>query len=637
MLTRLINNNYKSLHFCSTARLIFGAITLAYLIFTPVLLKAQDVDIKRIDPPFWFTMMNEPKVQLCVYGTNISKYSISINYPGVTLEKVNKVENPNYLFLDLNIDVSTKAGVLPIKFTSANTSYSYSYELRSRVLARNRAAGISQADLIYLIMPDRFANAETSNDIDAGMNQKTMHRDSLLERHGGDIRGIMKNMPYLKFLGATALWLNPVWENNQPHESYHGYAVTDHYKIDSRLGTNDIYKTFVEFAHNANMKVIFDIVLNHTGNEHWFIKDLPSKDWIHQWPEFTRTTYKDGTLMDPYASDADKKLMSDGWFDKHMPDLNQKNQFLANYLITNSIWWIEVTGIDAYRVDTYAYSDLEFENKWVKAIKFEYPRFSIFGETWVHGITNQSFFTKSKYTQQLFYSELPGVTDFQLYYAINDALNQKFGWTEGVNRLYHTLCSDFVYDDPTRNVTFIDNHDLSRYYSVCGEDMKKWKMGITFLMTTRGIPMLYYGTEILMKNFAEGPAANVRQDFPGGWATDSINKFKPEGRTAIENEAHAFITKLANWRPHREAITKGKLMQFVPVDGIYVYFRYTTQQTIMVVMNSNESDMKLNTARFVERMKSFKSAYEVTTDATLTDLNTISIPAKTAWILELKN
>ncbi|MEO8147600.1 MAG: glycoside hydrolase family 13 protein [Bacteroidia bacterium] len=609
---------------------------LLLLLLNPIFSFSQDVDIKRIDPPFWFTMMNEPKVQLCVYGSNISKYNVTVNYPGVTLEKVNKVENPNYLFLDLSIDLNTKPGVLPIKFSITNKSFSYSYELRSRVLSRSRAQGLTPADLIYLIMPDRFANAETSNDIVSTMNQKTVNRDSLGMRHGGDIRGIMKNMPYLKFLGVTALWLNPVVENNQPNESYHGYAFTDHYKIDPRLGTNEIYQQFVEFTHNAKMKVVFDVVLNHIGNEHWFFKDLPSKDWVHQWTEFTRTTYKDGTLMDPYAAESDKTLMTDGWFDKHMPDLNQKNPFVAQYLIENSIWWIETTGIDAYRVDTYAYSDLDFENKWIKAIQYEYPKFSIFGETWVNGITNQSYFAKSKYTQQKFYSELPGVTDFQLYFAINDALNQKFGWTEGVNRLYHTLSSDFVYDDPSRNVTFVDNHDLSRYFSVCGEDMNKWKMGITFLFTTRGIPMIYYGTEILMKNYANGPASNVRNDFPGGWETDSLNKFKPEGRTAQENEAHAFITKLANWRQFRKAITEGKLTQFVPVDGIYVYFRYTIQQTIMVVMNSNDKEMKVETKRFAERIQNYKTAYEVTTDKSISDIGTINVPAKTAWILELK-
>lgn len=611
-------------------------VLLFLLLFLFQNLFAQTEDIKRVDPPYWFTLMNNSQVELCVYGPAISKYEVSVNYPGVTITKVNKVDNADYLFIDLNIVMETKSGVVPIKFSSPKKTFTYNYELRSRIVARNRAAGVTSSDLIYLLMPDRFANGDTTNDVVKGMKQQGVYRDSLEQRHGGDLKGIFKNMPYFKFLGVTALWLNPVLENDEPAESYHGYAITDHYRVDRRLGTNEDYTQLVEFAHNAGMKIIFDVVLNHVGDEHYFIKSKPTADWVHQWPEFTRTTYKDGTLMDPYAATADKKIMSDGWFDKRMPDLNQKNPFLATYLIQNSIWWIETTGIDAFRLDTYVYSDLEFENNWIKAIKNEYPNFTIFGETWVHGVTNQSYFTKNNYTHVPFKSELPGVTDFQLYYAINDALNQKFGWTEGVNRLYQTLSADYVYENPNNNVVFLDNHDLSRYYSVCGEDLNKWKMGLVFLMTTRGIPMLYSGTEILMKNFANGPASNVRQDFPGGWNSDTVNKFKPLGRTDKENEAYNFVAKLANWRQYRDAVKTGKLMQFVPVDGVYVYFRYNEKQTIMVVMNSNDKEINLDTKRFTERMQNFKTAWELTSEKTLNDITTIAVPAKTAYILELK-
>lgn len=597
---------------------------------------AEDIKVTRVDPPYWFTLMNNSRLQLCVYGPNIAKCNVTINYPGVTLDKINAVENPNYLFLDLNIDMSTKPGVVQIRFTNGKKYFNYSYELRSRILAINKAQGVNSSDLIYLIMPDRFANGDVTNDQIKNMNEQGVYRDSLIKRHGGDLKGIINNLPYVKFLGVTALWLTPVQENNQPFESYHGYAITDHYKIDPRLGDLDTYMQLVTTGHNVGIKTIFDVVLNHVGDQHWFIKDLPAKDWIHQWPEFTRTTYKDGTLMDLYAAESDKKLMSDGWFDKHMPDLNQKNPFLANYLIQNSIWWIETTGIDGFRVDTYAYTDLEFSKNWVKAIKYEYPKFSIFAETWVHGVPNQSFFTQNKMKDISFEGEVQGVTDFQLYYAINDALNQNFGWTEGVNRLYHTLTADYVYKDATNNVVFLDNHDLSRYYSSVKEDKNKWKMGLVFTMTTRGIPMLYYGTEILMKNYANANSSNVRDDFPGGWQTDSVNKFKMEGRTAEENEAHAFITKLANWRQNRPAIKTGKLMQYVPVDGVYVYFRYNKTQTIMVVMNSNDKEINLETKRFAERMSGFNAASEVTTNTNLSNLSEIKVPAKTAYIFELK-
>lgn len=596
----------------------------------------QEIKITRVDPPYWFTLMNNTSLQLCVYGPNIAKCNVTINYPGVTLDKINAVENPNYLFLDLTIEMSTKPGVVQIRFANGKKYFNYSYELRSRILAINKAQGVNSSDLIYLIMPDRFANGDVANDQIKNMNEQGIYRDSLIKRHGGDLKGIINNLPYIKFLGVTALWLTPVQENNQPFESYHGYAITDHYKIDPRLGDVDTYMQLVTTGHNVGIKTIFDVVLNHVGDQHWLIKDLPAKDWIHQWPEFTRTTYKDGTLMDLYAAESDKKLMSDGWFDKHMPDLNQKNPFLANYLIQNSIWWIETTGIDGFRVDTYAYTDLEFSKRWVKSIKYEYPKFSIFAETWVHGVPNQSFFTQNKMKDISYEGEVQGVTDFQLYYAINDALNQNFGWTEGVNRLYHTLTADYVYKDATNNVVFLDNHDLSRYYSSVKEDKNKWKMGLVFTMTTRGIPMLYYGTEILMKNYANANSSNVRDDFPGGWQTDTVNKFKTEGRTAEENEAHAFITKLANWRQNRPAVKTGKLMQYVPVDGVYIYFRYNKTQTIMVVMNSNDKEVNLDTKRFVERMSGFNSATEVTTNTNLSNLSEIKVPAKTAYIFELQ-
>lgn len=596
----------------------------------------QEIKINRVDPPYWFTLMNNTSLQLCVYGPNIAKCNVTINYPGVTLDKINVVENPNYLFLDLTIEMSTKPGVVQIRFANGKKYFNYSYELRSRILAINKAQGVNSSDLIYLIMPDRFANGDVTNDQIKNMNEQGIYRDSLIKRHGGDLKGIINNLPYVKFLGVSSLWITPVQENNQPFESYHGYAITDHYKIDPRLGDIDTYMQLVTTGHNVGIKTIFDVVLNHVGDQHWFIKDLPSKDWIHQWPEFTRTTYKDGTLMDLYAAESDKKLMSDGWFDKHMPDLNQKNPFLANYLIQNAIWWIETTGIDGFRVDTYAYTDLDFSKRWVKAIKYEYPKFSIFAETWVHGVPNQSFFTQNKMKDISYEGEVQGVTDFQLYYAINDALNQNFGWTEGVNRLYHTLTADYVYKDATNNVVFLDNHDLSRYYSSVKEDKNKWKMGLVFTMTTRGIPMLYYGTEILMKNYANANSSNVRDDFQGGWPTDSINKFKSEGRTAEENEAHSFITKLANWRQNRPAIKTGKLMHYVPVDGVYVYFRYNRTQTIMVVMNSNDKEVNLDTKRFAERMSGFNSASEVTTNTNLINLSEIKVPAKTAYIFELQ-
>lgn len=614
----------------------FKVLIIAILFGNAFLATAQNIKVTRVDPPYWFTLMNNPKLELCIYGKNIAQCNVSVNYPGVTLEKVNKVENPNYLFLDLNIEMNTRPGVLQINFTNGKKSYNYSYEIRSRILAKNKAQGINTADLIYLIMPDRFANGDSINDVIKGMNEQGVNRDSLIKRHGGDLMGIIKNLPYLKFLGITSLRLTPILESNQYQESYNGYGITDHYKIDPRFGDMDTYMRLVTTGHNVGIKTIFDVVLNHVGDQHWFIKDLPSQDWIHQWPQFTKTNSQSGTLMDLYASDYDSVRMTDGWLAPQLPDLNQKNPFLANYLIQNSIWWIENTGIDGFMVDAYTYTNLEFTKNWSKSIMYEYPKFSIFTEADGHAVANQSYFTQNKMKAISFEGEAQGVTDFQLYYAINDALNQKDSATQGISNLYHTLTADYIYKDASNNIVFVDNQKVSRYFSAVGQEINKWKMGLVFTMTTRGIPMIYYGTELLMKNNTNVSASTIPIDFAGGWDTDSVNKFKSEGRTATENEAYNFISKLANWRQNRSVIKTGKLMQFVPEDGVYVYFRYNKSQTIMVVMNSNGKEINLDTKRFAERMSDFKTAIEITTGINMAAITTIKVPAKTAYILELK-
>lgn len=596
------------------------------------LVKAQIPDLERIEPSNWWVGFKDQSLQLLVRGNDIANKKVTLNYPGVKLLSVQKVQNPHYLFVNLQISSGTKSGTFPIVFTqNGKKPIVYPYELKNRT---NHTQGVTSKDFIYLIMPDRFANGDTSNDKIAGMNDQTLNRDSMFYRHGGDIQGIINKLPYLQDLGVTTLWLNPVLENDEHKTSYHGYANTENYNIDQRFGTNALYKKLVDECHKRGMKMIKDLVHNHIGDQHFLFLDQPAADWFHQWPKYTGTTYKDQTLFDPYAAAADKKLMTDGWFDHHMPDVNQQNPLVKKYVTQSHIWWIEYAGLDGFRLDTYAYNDKYFMAEWAKAITKEYPKFTFFGETWVNGTANQVFFTEGNTVNQKFDTGLQGVTDFQTYFAINEALNGKFGWTDGVNRLYSILASDYQYKDPTRNVLFLDNHDISRFYSVVGEDFNKYKSGIILLMSLRGIPQMYYGTEILMKNYAN-PDGKVREDFPGGWPTDKVDKFIANGRNSKENEAFNFVKKLANYRKNNPVLQTGKLMQYVPENGVYVYFRYNDQKTVMVVMNSNDAETTLTINRFTERTANFKQLLNLITDEKR-PMEDLKLAAKTTYIFELQ-
>ena len=597
--------------------------------------QAQVSALDRIEPMFWFTGMHNPRVQLLVHGHNIANTGVQLSYPGVSLEKVNKVGNPNYLFLDLFISSDARPGKFPIIFSGKGSKkLQYTYELRNRNNSTDRIQGVNTSDFIYLIMPDRFANGDPSNDLIAGMTETALNRDSMYYRHGGDLQGIINNLDYLKDLGVTTLWLNPVLENDQPKTSYHGYANTENYRIDRRFGNNELYKKLVDECHIRGMKMVKDLVHNHIGSRHFTILDPPMNDWVHHWPVYTKTNYREQVWMDPYAASADKAIMTNGWFDFHMPDVNQKNPFLKKYITQSHIWWVEYAGIDGLRLDTYAYNDLEFMAEWGRAIKAEFPNLTFFGETWVHGVPNQAYFTRANKINQGIDTELEGVTDFQALWAINEALNGKFGWTDGVARLYNTFSNDFVYEDATRNVVFLDNHDLSRFYSVVGEDFNKYKSGVAWLLTTRGIPQFYYGTEILMKNFSN-PDGLVRSDFPGGWKADKENKFLASGRAGKEMEAFNYVRTLANYRKNNGVLQTGKMMQFIPEDGIYVYFRYNDTKTVMIVMNSSDMEKTILTERYKERILSYKSALNVISSEHLNDIKSIRVPAKTTMVLEL--
>jgi glycosidase len=606
-----------------------------YFLISISFLNAQNKNIiERVDPPNWWTEMQNNELQLLIKGINISSYTqIEIQPKGLIVKSVDKTEQSDYLFLNLEISKEALPGIYTFTLKNEQKKISFNYEMLKRKAENTKIIGINNADLIYLVMPDRFVNGDLKNDIISNFNETKIERDSILCRHGGDLKGITNQINYIKDLGATAIWLNPVQENNQPKESYHGYAITDHYKIDARLGTLSDYQNLVQEAHKNNMKVIMDMVFNHTGNEHFLYKNKPSNNWFHQFEEFTRTNYRATSIMDPYASNYDKNLMQNAWFDKHMPDLNQQNQFLANYLINNSIWWIETTGINGFRVDTWAYPDQDFMKQWTKSIMKEYPNFTIFGEVWEHGPAIQAKFAKNIYKGNA-EGAMPGSIDFELYYAINDALTKEFGWTEGAAKIYYTLSQDFLYENASKNVIFLDNHDLSRFTSMIDGNIDKFKSGIAFLLTTRGIPSIFYGTEILMKAWSN-PDAKVRIDFPGGWPKDSINKFKAEGRNVQENEAFNYIKKLAQFRKNCQAITEGKLTQFVPENGIYVYFRYHENQKIMVMMNTNNKSVEIGTKRFQEMLDNVQSAKNVITEESTQNLQNFKLKPNETVILEL--
>ncbi|MGI8581845.1 MAG: alpha-amylase family glycosyl hydrolase, partial [Chitinophagaceae bacterium] len=473
------------------------------------------------------------------------------------------------------------------------------------------------------------------NDRIAGMRDQSLNRDTVFNRHGGDLKGIQNHIDYLQSLGVTTLWLNPVIENDMPNRTEHGYAFTDHYKVDRRLGGEKAYKDLIDAVHKKEMKIIQDAVYNHVGIEHFIYRDMPDSSWFHKWPVYTESSYKDQTLFDPYGSAKDKKKMNEGWFGNypHMPDINQNNSYVANFLIQHALWTVEEFGIDGWRIDTYAYNDLEFMNRCNKALMDEYPRLTLFGETWVHGVPNQSYFVQNHYNIP-FKSNLQASTDFQTLWGITDAMTKDFGWTDGVNQLYTTLAQDFVYKDPTRQVIFLDNHDMTRFFTVVNEDVTKYRSALTWLLTCRGIPQIYYGAELATAGQTSPNDGYVRLDFPGGWQGDKINKFMAEGRTKKDDSIYHHLAILANYRKTSSALTTGAFMQYVPEDGVYVYFRYDNKQTIMVIMNTAKTEKKISVGKYDQRTAGFSKMKNVIT-GNITALKDFSMDAKESGVYEL--
>ena len=605
----------------------------------PALLQKVTVPVSndlRVEPGNWWTGMQHRTVEIMVHRADVASYAVKLGpVKGIKLIKVEKADSPNYLFLTLDIAKSAKPQTVPLVFSKGTLTFTHTYPILARTGAV-KAQGVNSSDAIYLIFPDRFSNGDPSNDNVAGMRQG-LQRDSLVGRHGGDLQGVINHLDYLQDLGISTIWLNPELENDQKEASYHGYAVTDHYQVDKRFGSNELLKSLVQNCHQRGMKVVRDVVLNHIGGQHWWMDDLPAKDWLNQWPTFTRTTYRAPTLVDPYGSEWDKKQFTDGWFDYSMPDLNQRNPHVANYLIQQAIWWIEYAGIDDLRIDTYTYSDQAFCSRWCKALRDEYPNLGMFGEIWEHGVSIQGFFADDQPLKSAhFDSNLPGVVDFQLCFAIQEALTREQGWTEGAARIYYTLAKDRFYKNPNRNVVMLDNHDFTRFFTTIKEDLNKYKSGVAFLLTTRGIPQIYYATEILGTGNEWPSHGNIRKDFPGGWAGDQNNKFAASGRTPQENEAFNFMRTMLRYRNATPALQTGKLMQFVPVDGVYTYFRYDATKTVMIVLNTSNTDKVVDTNRFAERMQGFSRAKNVVTGEVISHLSALSVGKNLPLVLELQ-
>lgn len=614
-------------------------ILLALCVFCQTVLIAQS-PIQRVEPPNWWAGMQNPELELLLHGENLAHYQVVLgDYDGVKINTTIRVQNPNYLFINLELASDVKPGKFEIMLKDGGkTVATHQYELQERKEGSAMRESFTPADVMYLITPDRFANGNPDNDAIAGMKESP---DRVFKggRHGGDIQGIIDRLDYIEDMGFTAIWLNPVLENDMPDYSYHGYAATDFYKVDQRFGTNEEYLDLIQKADEKGIKIIMDMILNHCGSEHWFVLDKPTDDWLNFGGEYVNTSHRRNTIQDIHASEYDKKMFSDGWFVETMPDMNQRNPLMATYLIQNTIWWVEYSGLAGIRMDTYPYPDKDFMTDWTCALRTEYPNFNVVGEEWVTNPAVVSYWQGGKQNHDGYTSCLSSLMDFPIQYQLVEGLMQKEEkYGSGLIELYKMLSQDFLYADPYNLVTFPDNHDMDRFFTQVDNDIDLFKMGIAYILTVRGIPQLYYGTEILMDNDdAPGDHGIIRTDFPGGWAGDAVNGFTGKGLTAAQKDAKAYVKALLNWRKSNTTIHEGKLMQFVPFDGVYVIFRYTETGKVMTILNKNEEDTSIKLDRFAEMLNGTSKGTDVLTGKSYsTSAETMTVPAKAALVLEIK-
>lgn len=591
--------------------------------------------IERVEPSSWWVGMKDPRLQLLVHGPKVAELEPAIDHAGVTITSVERVANPNYLFVNLTVAPGTRPGSMRIDFRrKGRTIATRDYPLAAREPGSAERKGFGPEDVIYLVMPDRFANGDASNDTVKGLRDG-LDRSEPFGRHGGDLQGIVNHLDYVAGMGFTQLWLNPVLENAQSSITYHGYAITDFYKVDPRLGTNEGYRQLAIEARKRGIGLVKDVVLNHCGSEHWWMKDPPTPDWFNMGGRFVPTHHVREALQDPHAAEVDRVDFTDGWFVETMPDMNQRNPYLATYLIQHTLWWVEYAGLSGLRIDTYSYSDRGFLSEWSRRVTEEYPNLNVVGEEWSGSPVTVSYWQRGRNPPDGYVSYLPSLFDFPLHEAVLQGLQEKEDWGTGMRRIYRVLAADALYPDPYNLVVFADNHDVNRMFTVLGERADLQRMAIALILTTRGIPQLFYGTEILMASPGPKNDGVIRSDFPGGWAGDPRNAFTGAGLTDAERSMQDYTRALLQWRRTAPAIRDGKFTHFVPFEGVYVYFRHNDAQKVMVILNNNDAPRAVATPRFREVMGNATRGVDVVTRQAHDVTRSIAVPARSATILEL--
>lgn len=596
--------------------------------------------IGHIEPENWYVGMKNSSLQLMVYGKNIRDSRVSVDYPGVKIDSLVRLDSPNYLFVYLNLS-GAKPGNMVLNIDGKKVNY----PLKARTMSGDKRIGFDNSDVLYMLMPDRFASGRNITKPMKGLNPYVVDRSKPSLRHGGDLEGVRQHLDYFNQLGVTALWFTPVLENNLPdmnsQSSYHGYATTNYYRVDPRFGTNEDYARLVAEAHAKGLKVVMDMIFNHCGYDHPWVKDMPSKDWFNtpEWMKkgdsyYLQTSYKLTPVLDPYASKVDKRETVDGWFVRSMPDLNQKNPHVMTYLIQNSEWWIETVGIDGIRMDTYPYADRKAMSQWMKILNEEYPNFNTVGETWVTEPAYTAAWQKDSKLSKV-NSYLKTVMDFSFYDKINLAKHEETdAWWKGLNRIYNSLCYDYLYENPSSVMAFIENHDTDRFLEN-GKDTLALKQALALLLTINRIPQLYYGTEVLMNGTKEVTDGNVRCDFPGGFAGDKHNAFTAEGRTKAENAMFNWLSKLLKWRRNNMVITKGKQIQFIPYKGVYVIARQWNDQTILTILNGTSQPVTLPLDRYAEVIGNHQEAKDVISGRKVKLGSELQLKARDTKVIEL--
>ena len=596
-------------------------------------LAARAATVERIEPANWWVGMKHHQVELMVHGEGVAQLAPRLSRPGLRIVGVQAAENPDYLFVTVDIAGDAEPGAFDIEFLDGDAvAARHPWRLDARAPAPER--GFGNADAIYLVTPDRFANGDPGNDTVAGLREAA-NRGEPYGRHGGDIAGLRAHLDYIAGLGFTQLWPTPLLENDQPGQSYHGYAITDLYRIDPRFGSNDDYIALSREARERGIGLIMDVVLNHIGSQHWWMRDPPGRDWINHAGAFHPTNHRRTTIQDPHAAPEDRAGFTDGWFVEAMPDLNQRNPHLARYLIQNTLWWIETAGLSGIREDTFGYADADFLGAWAKAVMDEYPDFAMVGEEWSANPLVVAHWQRGKANASGHVPQMTSMMDFPVHIALRDALLHPQGQDGGWIPLYEALANDFAYPDPDALVVFAENHDTTRLLAHVDGDLGLWKLAMAYVATTRGVPQFYYGSEVLLRGPREKHDGKLRADMPGGWAGDTANAFTGAGLSPQQRDAQAFVRTLFQWRKRTPAVHAGRLTHYAPVDGVYVYFRHDGKDTVMVALNHNDEAVSLPLARFAGSIGDARGGTDVLAGTRVELARALQLPAKTPLILEL--